>query len=142
MPSPPDVRPLVYGVLDVALFAVYAYVFAAVIPSSSAWVTGIQIAVPAAALAAAVGTLSRRPAGRRAAVIGCAALLGLAAVLLVCVAASGAFLAGVYGAYGRASVVLSVLVSALIVQFVALVPALQLKYLLTRAGRAAFATAP
>lgn len=139
---PADVRPLVYGVLDVVLFALYAYFFAAVIPSSSGWVTAVQVAIAAAALVAGVGTLSRRPIGWRAAVAGCTTLLALAALLLLLTVMSGAFLAGVYGAYGRASVVLTVLVCALVVELVALVPAFQLKYLRTRAGRAAFSTSP
>jgi hypothetical protein len=51
---------------------------------------------------------------------------------------SAAFLAGVYGAFGKAASTFAVVSVALIVEVVALLPIVQIKFLMTRAGRRAY----
>jgi hypothetical protein len=64
----------------------------------------------------------------------------LATILLIIrVLVSAAFLAGVYGAFGKAAATSALIGVALVVEVVALVPLFQVKYLMTRAGRRAFA---
>ncbi len=66
------------------------------------------------------------------------AMLVLTIVLLGLLLASAAFLSGVYGAFGKAAASGVLAGAALVVELVAILPALQVKYLLTRAGRRAF----
>jgi len=68
--------------------------------------------------------------------IGAATGVLLVTVLLIIrVLISAAFLAGVYGAFGKGAAMSGLIGVALLVEVVALVPLLQLKYLRTRAGR-------
>jgi hypothetical protein len=89
----------------------------------------------AAVLVAGAGMLWRSRWGWRAAVAGCAILLLLAVVLLVLILLSASFLAGVYGSMGRGAASTALLVGALVLELVGLLPAFQLKFLFTRAGR-------
>ncbi len=84
---------------------------------------------------AGAGMLWRSRWGWRAAVVGCALLLLVVVVLLVLILLSASFLAGVYGAMGRGAATIAVLAGALVIQFLGLLPAFQLKFLMTRAGR-------
>jgi hypothetical protein len=63
-------------------------------------------------------------------------------VLLVRIAISAAFLAGVYGAFGQAAATFALVMVALVIELVALLPIVQVKYLMTRAGRRAFGVPP
>jgi hypothetical protein len=49
--------------------------------------------------------------------------------------ASAAFLAGVYGAFGKAAASGALIAVALVIEVVALLPIVQVKYLMSRAGR-------
>jgi hypothetical protein len=60
-------------------------------------------------------------------------------LLIIRVLVSAAFLAGVYGAFGKAAATSALIGVALVIEVVALVPLFQVKYLMTRAGRRAFA---
>jgi hypothetical protein len=74
--------------------------------------------------------------------LGAASLLVLATILLIVrVLVSAAFLAGVYGAFGKAAAVSALIGVALVVELVALLPLFQIKYLMTRAGRRIYAIA-
>ncbi len=91
----------------------------------------------------ALGTLAvawprARRIGWRVAIAAGSALLASTILLIVRLVASAAFLAGVYGAFGQAAAA-SVLVGvALVIELVALLPIVQLRYLLSRAGRRAY----
>ena len=61
---------------------------------------------------------------------------------IVLLLTTAAYLSGVYGAFGKAASSGALLAAALMFEAVALVPALQLKWALTRAGRRAFGVAP
>lgn len=117
----------------------YALVLFVVIPSRHTWVQGLSILVVAAPLAMAAAMLIRAPWSWALGVASSALLLGLALLLLVLTVSSAAFLAGVYGAFGLAASALALVAAALIIELVALLPAFQLKFLLTRAGRRCFA---
>ena len=137
-----DPRPYVYGGLNLAFAALYAYVFLVLIPNRHGWAQLLLWSLPAVSVAMAAGMIARRWWGWLAGVIGAAALLLASFVLIGLLLASAAFLSGVYGAYGRGASAITLLSIAFVVQGVALVPALQLKFLLTRAGRRCFGLQP
>ncbi len=90
---------------------------------------------------AGVGVCIPTKRGWLMSVAGCGLLLVLELVLLLVLLLSASYLAGVYGSFGRGASALALVVAALSIELVALLPALQLKYLLTRAGRRAFGVA-
>jgi len=133
-----DRRPLIYGALDLVFAVTYALLFALVVPNRFAGYSLLLWALVLAIAAAGVGTLTRKPKGWLLACIGCTVQLGLTIILLGLLVISAAFLAGVYGALGQGAAVLSMVFAALVVQLIGLLPAFQLKYLMTRAGRKSF----
>ena len=64
----------------------------------------------------------------------------VAFIILLLVTAS--YLSGVYGAFGKAAASGAILSTAFVVQFAATLPALQLKWAMTRGGRRAFGLTP
>lgn len=133
-----DPRRGIYSALNFAFAVAYALTFFGVIPSRHGSTQLLLSSVIAAVLAMGIAMLIRSPFGRRVAIVGCLVLLALELVILVSIVASAAFLAGVYGAFGRGGALLALVGAALTIQFIALLPAFQLKYLLSRAGRRAF----
>jgi hypothetical protein len=133
-----DRRPIIYGVLDLCFAAVYALTFALVVPNRFASYSLVLWGLVATIAAAGAGTLSRNPRGWLIACVGCGVQLGLTVILLALLVISAAFLAGVYGALGQGAAVLALVFAALVIQLTGLLPAFQLKYLMTRAGRRAY----
>ena len=139
-----DLRPFVYLGLDVVFAAVYAVILVAVIPTRIAS-TAIQLwSLPLFTIVMGVGTASifsprLRARGRKLAIIGGSLVLASTIVLIARVLVSAAFLAGVYGAFGKAAASFALVAVALTVELVALLPLVQVKYLLSRAGRRAYA---
>lgn len=67
-----------------------------------------------------------------------ASLVLLATILLIArILASAAYLAGVYGAFGKAAATFSIVMVALIVEFVALLPICHIRFLMSQRGRRA-----
>lgn len=141
-----DIRPWIYLGLDQLFAILYAYVIAKVIPNRLPSATIHLWTIPVCAQAMAAGmACAMWPATRRigwwTAVIGGSLLLLSTFVLIVRVLISAAFLAGVYGAFGQAAAMFSLIAVALVIEAVALLPIVQVKYLMTRAGRRAFGIA-
>lgn len=135
-----DVRPIIYAALDFTMAAIYALVILQSPTRHALHATLLWSTVAAVGLAG-VGMLWRSRWGRRVAVAGCALLLLLAVLLLVLILLSASFLAGVYGSMGRGAASMALLAGALVVELMALLPAFQLKFLMTRAGRRHYARA-
>jgi hypothetical protein len=133
-----DVRPTIYGVLDLVFAVGYAVAIWKVIPNRLPSAAVHLWAFPIAMLVTAVGTLHGGPRGWRIAVVGGSLVLLSTVLLIVRIVISAAFLAGVYGAFGKAAATFSLVLVALVIELVALLPIVQLKYLLTRAGRRAY----
>jgi hypothetical protein len=138
-----DLRPTIYGALDQIFAIVYAYVVWKVIPNRLPTASLHLWALPVLAQVMAVGTLSAWiPALRRygwsAAVIAGSVQLLVTVLLIVRIVVSAAFLAGTYGAFGKAAASTSLIGVVLVVQLVAMLPVFQVKYLMTRAGRRAY----
>lgn len=136
-PMPADRRPFVYAGFDLAFAAIYVCIpltFARTADLSFEIASGIVAGV---AVLAAVGTFARREWGWWMALASCGALLVCATVLLVLLAMSAAYLHGVYGAFGKGAATMALIAMSLVVELYVLLPAFQLRYLLSAAGRAA-----
>ncbi|MDB4954760.1 MAG: hypothetical protein JWO36_2329 [Myxococcales bacterium] len=141
-----DVRPFIYYGLG-QLFAVgYAYVISAVIPNRlpsaqiHLWSIPVCTQVMALGMLGILGERTRKLGWWTS--VGAGSLLLLSTiVLIVRILVSAAFLAGVYGAFGQAAASFALIAVALIVEVVALLPIVQIKYLMSRTGRRVFGLA-
>jgi hypothetical protein len=143
-PAPPardaprhDVRRWIYAGLDLGFAAVHAVAIWKVVPNRLPSATVHLWTFPLANLAMAAGMLAGGPRGWWVAVAGGSLALASLIALIVRIAVSAAFLAGVYGAFGRAAATFALVMVALVIELVALLPIVQVKYLMTRAGRRA-----
>ncbi|WP_428261815.1 hypothetical protein [Haliangium sp.] len=136
-----DPRVYIYAGLDLIMALLYAVLLFGLIPNRHAWVQVASGALVVACLAMATAMLVRRPATWWVGVAATTALLALAVLWLVLTLMSAAFLAGTYGSFGQAGALFTLMGAALIIELVALLPAFQLKFLMTRAGRRAFGRA-
>ncbi len=136
-----DRRPAIYAGFDFAFGAFYGFLLGQV-PTRHATGGALLWSTVAAMVLAGAGMLVRNRWGWRIAVAGCGALLVVTVALLVLVLFSASFLAGVYGSMGRGAAVMAVLAGAVIVELCGLLPAFQLKFLMTRAGRRSFGQDP
>ncbi len=136
-----DRRPLIYAILDGAFFALYVFFAVALIPSRALAASILQWVLVFTMGAACAGMLLRRQLGWWLASCACLLLLLCELLLLVLLLLSASYLAGVYGSFGEAASAMALLVAALSIELVALVPALQLAYLRSRAGRRAYGRA-
>lgn len=141
-PDPRDARRWIYGGLDAVFAVIYAAVIVLVIPNRLPSAAIHLWTFPAAAAAMAIGTLAGGRRGWWLAVIAGSAMLLSVFVLIVRIAISAAFLAGVYGAFGQAAATFAIIAVALVVEIVALLPLVQVKYLRSPAGRRAYGVAP
>jgi hypothetical protein len=130
----------IYAGLDFLFAAVYAVVFTRLVPAYRLESTLICWALVLAVAAMGVGMLIRGRWGWRIAVGACGTMLALEVLLLALLLTAASFLAGVYGSFGRGGAGMTALIALLSIEVFALLPALQLKFLLTRAGRRAMAT--
>jgi hypothetical protein len=140
LPPRPDVRRWIYGGLDVLLGVVYALVIWKIIPNRLPSAAFHLWTLPVCTLAMGAGTLYGGRHGWWTAIAAGSALLLSIIVLIVRILISAAFLAGVYGAFGKAASTFAIVAVALIVEVVALLPIVQIKFLMTRAGRRAYGT--
>ncbi len=138
IPPRHDVRRWIYGGLDLLLGAVYALVIWKVIPNRLPSAAFHLWTLPVCTLVMGAGTLYGGRRGWWTAILGGSALLLSVIVLIARILISAAFLAGVYGAFGKAASTFAMVSVALIVELVALLPIVQIKFLMTRAGRRAY----
>ena len=133
-----DVRRWIYGGLDAAFAVVYAIALATVVHSRN-WQGQVMLAsLPALAACAAAGMFAGRGWGWRVACLACGGLLVVATWILLALCLDAAYLAGVYGSFGKSMAGFALVTGLVVIELVALVPALQLKWLRSRAGRRAF----
>jgi hypothetical protein len=138
-----DPRPLIYLGIDQLVVIVYAIVIAKLVPT---WLTSAKVnlwSIPIALQIMAIGTASvmvpkYKKLGRQVAIVGGSLLLLTTFIIIVRLLASAAFLAGVYGAFGKAAASGALIAVALVIEAVALLPIVQVKYLMSRAGRRAY----
>jgi hypothetical protein len=119
-----------YGALDLAFAALYAW-FGFVFTPGRSTPFNVALALVCALLAAGgVGLIAGARWSRAVAMVACALLLAFAAVVIVLLVMSSAYLRGIYGPLGQGMAVMSLLVAALVVEAFALLPLFQLRFLL------------
>jgi hypothetical protein len=138
VPGTRDLRRWIYGGLDALFAVVYAIAIWKVIPNRLPSAAAHLWMFPLATLVMAAGTLLGTRRGWWIAVVGGSAVLLAMVLLIVRILISAAFLAGVYGAFGKAAATFALVMVALVIELVALLPIVQIKYLMTRTGRRAY----
>lgn len=135
LPPRSDVRRWIYGNLDLAFALAYALVIWKVIPNRLPSAAVHLWSLPVFTAVMGIGTLLGGKIGWWTAIAGGSALLCSVIILIMRILISAAFLAGVYGAFGKAASTFAMVAVALIVEVVALLPIVQIKFLMTRLGR-------
>jgi hypothetical protein len=132
-----DPRRWIYGGLDVVFAVFYAIAIWKVIPNRLPSASVHLWTFPIITIVTAAGMLIGGRRGWRLAVAGGSLALFSLFLLIVRIVISSAFLAGTYGAFGKAASTFALVMIALVVELVALLPIVQVKYLMSRAGRRA-----
>ncbi len=133
-----DPRRWIYGELALLFALLYALLMWKVIPNRLPSAMMHLATVPLFTLMMATGTLLGGRFGWWLGVLGGSMVLLSTIVLIARILASAAFLAGVYGAFGKAASTFALVSVALIVELVGILPICQVKFLMTRRGRRAF----
>lgn len=136
-----DVRPWIYAGFDFAFAILYAFLLTQA-PTRHAMHSLLLWATVGSVAVAGAGMIVGGRWGWRLSVAGCVVLLLLTVSLLVMILASASFLSGVYGSMGQGAALIALLAGAVVIELVGLLPAFQLKYLMTRAGRRRFTLEP
>ena len=137
-----DVRRWIYGGLALAFGILQGILIWKVVPNRLPSASFHLWTLPVLTFAMGVGTLLGGPRGWWIAVVSGSGVLLSTILLIVRIVISAAFLSGVYGAFGKAAAMTALMSVALIVELVALLPIVQLKYLMTRAGRRNYSVPP
>lgn len=130
-----DRRRWIYGGLASLFAIVYALLMWKVIPNRLPSAMLHLATVPIFTLVMAIGTLVGGRFGWWLAITGGSLVLLSTIVLIARILASAAFLAGVYGAFGKAASTFALVSVALIVELVGILPICQVKFLMSRPGR-------
>ena len=130
-----DVRRWIYGGLDFAFAILQAILIWKVVPNRLPSASFHLWTLPILTFVMGIGALLGGPRGWRIAVYAGSAALLSTVLLILRIVISAAFLSGVYGAFGKAAAMTALMSVALVVELVALLPIVQIKYLMTRAGR-------
>lgn len=137
-----DVRRWIYGGLDLGFAILQAILIWKVVPNRLPSASFHLWTLPVLTCVMGIGTLLGGPSGWRVAVIAGSAALLSTVLLILRIVISAAFLSGVYGAFGQAAAMTALMSVALVIELVALLPIVQLKYLMTRAGRRNYSVRP
>jgi hypothetical protein len=133
-----DPRRWIYSALDAVFAVLYTVAIVAVIPNRLPSAAVHLWTFPIAATAMSIGMALGTREGWRIAVVSGSVMLLSTFLLIVRIVISAAFLSGVYGAFGKAAATFAIIMIAVILEVVALLPIIQVKYLMTRAGRRAY----
>lgn len=133
-----DARRWIYAGLDTVFALAYAIAIVKVIPNRLPSAQLHLWTIPIAMTAMAAGTFMGNRSGWYVALIGGSLLLLSTILVILRILISAAFLAGVYGAFGKAAATFSLMAIAIVVEVVVLLPIVQVKFLMSRAGRRAY----
>lgn len=133
-----DARRWIYAILDLLFGLGYVLAIAFVIPSRLPSATIHLWTIPLSMLAMGAGTILGGRRGWYLALGAGTLLLASTILIIIRILISAAFLAGVYGAFGKAASSFSLLAVAIIIEVVVLLPIVQVKFLMSRAGRRAY----
>ena len=135
--KPRDLRPFVYAGLDLLFAFLYLVIATQIARSATGQFEVASVVLAVAVAAAGVGTALRSPTGWWVAIAGCAILVVGAVMLVTLLCVSAAFLHGVYGSMGKAASAVTLAIAFVAVEIYVLLPAFQLRYLLSADGRRA-----
>lgn len=138
---PLDPRRWIYVAIDVVMTVGYLVVLSDLLHNRHPWARAVLYILPVASAAMALGTGLGRRLGWWMTIAAGTAMLVWTIAFIILLLTTAAFLSGVYGSFGKAAASGMMLAVALVIEFVAFLPALQLKWSLTRAGRRAFGLA-
>jgi hypothetical protein len=138
LPKKPDPRRWIYGVIALVIALVQMYCAIAVIPNRLPSAALHLWSFPLFTVLMAAGTLSGMRAGWWVAVCAGGAVLLSVILVIARILVSAAFLAGVYGAFGKAAATFSFVAIALIAQVAGLLPIFHIRWLMSRRGKRAF----
>ncbi|HEU0030258.1 MAG TPA: hypothetical protein VFQ53_06495 [Kofleriaceae bacterium] len=137
-PMRADRRQLIYGCLAIVLAGAYAYCIGNVIPNRLPHALLHLTSIPVLAVGLGAGTLLGGRYGWWLAVIAGSLMLLSTIAIIARILISAAFLAGVYGAFGKAAATFALVAVALIVEVVGLLPICAVRFLMSRSGRRAY----
>lgn len=137
-PKRDDARRWIYGGIATGIAIVQVYCVIAVIPNRLPSAALHLWTFPLLTLVMGAATLSGLRIGWWVTVIAGGALMLSVMLVIVRILVSAAFLAGVYGAFGKAAATFSFVSIALIAQVVALIPIFHIKWMMSRSGKRAF----
>jgi hypothetical protein len=121
-----------FGIVDLALAVLYAFLVFRVIPSRSSTFTGIALAASALLAGGGVGMIVQNRFGLVIAAVAASAMVAATFALILLLVASAAYLHGIYDGIGQAGTALAIIAALLAIEVVGLVPALQLVHLWRR----------
>lgn len=133
-----DPRRWIYGGLALGLAVFEAYAAVEVLPNRLPGAAMHLWTFPILTFGMAAATLSGLRGGWWVAVLCGGALLLSVMLVIVRILVSAAFLAGVYGAFGKAAATFSLVAIVLIAQVVAMIPIFHIRWLMSRRGKRAF----
>ena len=133
-----DTRRWIYAGLDFLFAVVFVVAIAEVVPNRLPSAQLHLWTIPIALVAMGGGTIVGERRGWYIALAAGSLLLLSTILIIIRILISAAFLAGVYGAFGKAAATFSLLSIAIIVEVVVLLPLVQVKFLMSRAGRRAY----
>ncbi len=121
-----------FGVVDLALAVLYAFLVLRVAPSRSAGFTAVALGASTVLAAGGIGMMVQSRLGLIVAAVAASSMVAATAVLILLLVASAAYLHGIYDGIGQAGAALAILAALLAVEVVGLVPVLQLVHLWRR----------
>jgi hypothetical protein len=130
-----DPRRWIYTMLCLLFAATQAFLIWKVVPNRLPSASFHLWTVPFFTFVMGAATARGGQYGWYVAVIAGSAALLSTVLLIVRIIISAAFLSGVYGAFGKAAAMTALTSVALLVELCALLPIVQVKWLMTRAGR-------
>lgn len=133
-----DLRRWIFGGIDLLLVVIYAYAIWKVIPNRLPSAAVHMWSIPVATLALGAGMFIGGKPGWWTAIAGGSLLLLSAFLLVARILISAAFLAGVYGAFGKAAASFALVTVLLVIELVVLLPIFQVKFLMSRGGKQQF----
>lgn len=137
-----DYRPYIYGGLCLVMAVVYYLLFTSVVTSSHGTTRAQAWGAIVAMAAMGVSLPIRQKWGWWVGIVGCGLMLVITIFWILNLVWAASFLSGVYGAFGKGASSMAYLGAALLIEVVALLPVLLMKYLMTRAGRKSFGHTP
>jgi hypothetical protein len=121
-----------FGVADIALAALYAFLVLRVVPSRSGSFTTIALVASGLLAGGGVGMIFQTRLGLWVAAIASTVMVTATVGLLLLLVASAAYLHGIYDGVGQAGAALAIIAALLAIEVVGLLPVLQLIHLWRR----------